>query len=110
MSAILSTIETEPDTAQQPRYGRVEAYFHSDSTTQHKGGAMVTVLCDSEAGARTEVFIRFARLTAKMAYASSATCWFDIAQMFPEMTGELNTTQVALGEHVIMTRAVVMKV
>ena len=38
------------------RPGRVEVYVHSDNCTENKGAAIVTVLCESDFAARTNVF------------------------------------------------------
>lgn len=109
MSAINPEPVFSPDTAERPRYGRIETYSHSDSITQNKGAAMVTVISDSEAGARTREFVKFTGLIAKYAYASSATCWFDIVQAYPTMLKELNDIRIALGEDIHVSRVVVMK-
>jgi translation elongation factor EF-Ts len=49
--------------------GRIETYLHSDGSTQNKGGCMVEVLCQTDFGAKSDEFINFCKLVAKMAYA-----------------------------------------
>jgi hypothetical protein len=105
MNACINPDPIEPTPAQdgseRQRFGRVEAYYsHSDSATQNKGGALVRVMCDSEAVSRTREFVRFAGTVAKYAYAASATCWFDIAQAYPDMVRELNDVRIVLGEDI----------
>lgn len=110
MSALPNLQLIDPDIVlEHPSYGRIEPYSHSDTITQNKGGALVRVICDSEAGSRTQLFVQFAKSVAKFAYATSATCWGDIVETFPDMIKELNDLRIALGEDVKVTKIVVMK-
>jgi translation elongation factor EF-Ts len=98
------------DVSERGRSGRIECYMHSDAITPNKGGAMVRVICDTDFAARTTEFYLFARQVAKFAYASSATCWFDICAAYPEMVTKLAELRVLLGEDVAVTQIVVMKI
>lgn len=98
------------DTSERQSYGRIEAYIHSDSITQNKGGALVRVTCGSEAGAHTQEFIRFVRSVARFAYAASATCWLDITRAYPNLNDELEQVRNVLREPVNVTMIKVMKI
>lgn len=89
--------------------GRIESYIHSDATIPHKGGALVRVTCDTDFAARTPEFCQFVQLVAKLAFASSATCWFDICATYPEMEVRLAEVQAVLREKVSVVRIIVMQ-
>jgi translation elongation factor EF-Ts len=104
------TISTVSDTSERRRSGRIECYLHSDAITPNKGGAMVKVVCDTDFAARTSEFFLFTRLVAQFAYAASATCWEDVARLFPEMGDHLDRIRKTLSEHVEVTEVVVLKI
>jgi translation elongation factor EF-Ts len=66
--------------------GRIEAYLHSDSSSQNKGGALVEVACETEFAAKTDVFVDFAKKVAKMVYAFGS--WKAAVQEMPELEDE----------------------
>jgi translation elongation factor EF-Ts len=114
MSAVLNPdftiVETKPETSERQRFGRIESYNHSDSITQNKGGSLVKVTCDSEAGARTNEFIRFARMVARYAYAASAGSWDAIVAVYPAMDQDLLRIRAVLNENITVDEVVIMKV
>ncbi len=65
--------------------GRVESYIHCDNITANKGGAMVRVNCDTDFAARTPGFVSFSKLCAIRAYASGATTYEGLIDMFPDV-------------------------
>jgi len=72
--------------------GRIESYLHSDRTTFNKGGALVRVTAQTDFGTRTEEFISFCRLTARMAYAAQAKTWDEVVSEYPNL--ELSRTKL----------------
>lgn len=71
---------------------------------------MVKVTCDSEAGARTNQFITFARMVARYAYASSAQSWDAMKMVYPALEQDLLRIRTVLNEHVAIDEVIVMKV
>jgi translation elongation factor EF-Ts len=114
MSAVLTPdftlVDTKPETSERQRFGRVESYSHSDSITQNKGGSLVKVTCDSEAGSRTREFITFVKMVARYAYASSAQSWDSMKLVYPALEQDLLRICAVLNEHVAVDEVVVMKV
>lgn len=47
--------------------GRIESYLHSDRITPNKLGVLVKITSDTDFGAKTPEFIRFAQRVAKLA-------------------------------------------
>jgi len=89
--------------------GRIESYIHSDSITPHKGGALVTVTCDTDFGAKTPEFVQFAKQTARWAYASQASDWSGICEAFPEAEVQrLDITKVLREKIIVRSVAVSM--
>ena len=111
MSACVNDPKPFPltDVSDPNRSGRIECYLHSDAITPNKGGALVKVTCDTDFAARTTEFCQFARSSAKLAYAASATNWADIVVAYPEMETQLARLREVLREHVEVTEVVVMK-
>jgi translation elongation factor EF-Ts len=70
------------------RTGRIETYIHSDSTTQNKGAAVVTVLSQTDFAAKTDEFITFAKSAAKLAFAANTTEWAEVIEAFPHIEEE----------------------
>lgn len=87
--------------------GRIESYVHSDSITRHKGGALIKVACDSEAGSRTDDFAAFALKAAKMAYAADTESWAGVILVFPHMEEERLALCQKLKEEVVITKIAV---
>lgn len=117
VSRIITPISTpEPlpsrdlrDVSEPGRSGRIETYLHSDAITQHKGGAMVKVTCDTDFTARTSEFYLFCRKVAQMAYAADAKCWVEIEAAYPLMVEELAKIKATLKENIIVAEVKVMK-
>lgn len=65
--------------------GRVEIYVHSDSTTKNKGACVVRVLCQSEAGSRTEEFIDFCSKVAMLSYGVNSENWEEVTKEYPSL-------------------------
>ena len=86
------------------RAGRIEAYVHSDSVTRNKGGALVSVTCLTDFGARTDGFVAFAALAARLAYASSAKSWAAVSEAFPEAEARRAALSADLREEVAVDR------
>jgi elongation factor Ts len=97
------------DVSEPGRSGRIETYLHSDAITQHKGGAMVKVTCDTDFTARTNEFYLFCRKVAQMAYASDATCWVEVEAAYPLMVEDLAKIKAILKENIIVAEIKVMK-
>ena len=69
--------------------GRVEAYIHSDSITPNKGGALVTVSCETDFAAKTPVFAEFCKLVAKMAYGLQKANPVELLEEMPDLEVKL---------------------
>ena len=63
--------------------GRIEAYIHSDSTTESKGGVLLDVRCETDFGAKTDVFKDFCKKVAILFYA-----YFDVSVAAATLNGE----------------------
>jgi translation elongation factor EF-Ts len=90
--------------------GRIEAYLHSDKSVPNKGGALVSAVCTTDFAARTDVFIDFVKLVAKMAFAAGASNWDEIVDMFPEIQDRCKAVSAEIREPVTFDRIVVMVV
>jgi translation elongation factor EF-Ts len=101
--------QINPEIADLPRPGRIDHYLHSDAVTRNKGGALVKIICDTDFAARTDEFIMFGSKVAKFAYAASATCWNDIAEVYPELAVEWEQLCKKLRERIEIVSVVVMK-
>ena len=86
------------------RAGRIEAYIHSDSVTANKGGALVSVTCLTDFGARTDSFVAFAARAARLAYAAGATGWDAVVEAFPQAEAERAALSASLREAVTVDR------
>lgn len=64
--------------------GRIESYLHSDNMVKNKGGCLVRVTCETDFAARTDEFINFTKLVARMTYAANPKSWADVVEMFPD--------------------------
>jgi translation elongation factor EF-Ts len=89
--------------------GRIEAYIHSDTITDNKGGALVKVTSDTDFAANTPEFVAFARLVAKRAFGATAIVWQDVINMFPEMETERNKLASILKETVTVEEICVFR-
>ena len=96
--------------------GVATGYLHGDLTTPNKGGSLVTVLCETDFGAKTDVFKLFAEKVAKIAYAASsqvqddAIAWSAIIELFPEIEEERKRLEEEIGETVRVLPAAVQQV
>ncbi len=89
--------------------GRIETYIHSDTTTPHKGGAIVKVTCQTDFAAKTDEFIGFAEKVAKMAYGAGAASWDMVVECWSELEIERAALAKMLRETVTVPEIVVMK-
>ena len=84
--------------------GRIEVYVHSDSVTDNKGACMVEVNCETDFAARTEDFIKFAKLIAQLAYGYNAQDWEDLVNQYAPIARIREEVEEKLGEKVNFTR------
>jgi len=84
--------------------GRIESYIHSDGVTPNKGGAIVEVTCGTDFGAKSDEFIAFAKLVARMAFAFDCQTWDDLVNEHPMMAEKKVEVEKAIGEKVGLRR------
>lgn len=89
--------------------GRIEAYIHSDTITNNKGGAIVKVTSDTDFAANTPEFVAFTRLVAKRAFGATAIIWQDVVNMFPEMETERSNLASILKETITVEDITVLR-
>lgn len=85
--------------------GRIEAYIHSDSSTQNKGGVIVKISCESDFAAKTQEFIDFCKLTARLLYATNTEgpaldLVSNIMEIDPEYKSKLEELEKKLKEKI----------
>jgi translation elongation factor EF-Ts len=89
--------------------GRIEAYMHSDSTTQNKAGCLIKVTCQTDFAAKTQQFIEFSKEIAKYCFGSGSDKWEDVVAMFPELEIKREALAKELKEKVAIEEIVVVK-
>ncbi len=85
--------------------GRIESYIHSDSVTPNKGGALVEVTCETDFCARSEEFVKFCKLVAKMVFAFDAKSFESLVEHYPEIENIKSEAEKTLGEKIILRQA-----
>lgn len=88
--------------------GRIETYTHSDTATSNKGGALVKVLSQTDFAARTEEFISFCRLVARLAYGAQAKTWNDITDAFPDIQVTRSNLEKQLKETITVEEILIL--
>jgi len=89
--------------------GRIEAYIHSDRVTPNKGGCLIEVQCQTDFAARTDAFIAFARIVAKLMFGYGANQWQELAEHCPDLESERCQLESALKERVQVSRVVALR-
>ena len=89
--------------------GRIEAYVHSDSVVQNKGGCLVEVQCQTDFAARTDAFIAFARKVAQLMFGYGAVRWQELTEQCPALESERCQLELDLKERVQVGRVVILR-
>lgn len=89
--------------------GRIEIYVHSDKTTQNKLAGMVKILCESDAAAKTDEFIDFAKKVAKYCVGFNVTNYLDLTDLFPQIEESRKNLQKLLKEDVRIEQIYIMR-
>ena len=96
--------------------GVVRSYLHGDRTAANKGGSLVTVLCETDFAAKTDVFLAFADRAAKMAYAASSQAvdgivtWAAVIELFPDSETERIQVENEISERITVLPAAVHQI
>jgi hypothetical protein len=88
--------------------GRIETYTHSDGTTQNKGSCTVRVDCQTEFGAKTDVFKAFCKRAALLCYGAQSEIYADVIVTFPELEQERLDLEKTMQEKVTVQRIVIV--
>ncbi len=89
--------------------GRIQTYTHSDSTTPNKGGVILEVTCETDFGARTPQFIKFAEFVAQAAYGSGKYTWPELCAAWPAAEQAKGEVEAEIKETITVRQIQIVK-
>jgi translation elongation factor EF-Ts len=88
--------------------GRIECYIHSIEGKENKGACLVEILCETEIGAKKEIFKKFCKEVSYIAFISQSNCWRDIRELCPSIAETKNKVEEKIGEKLKINKIVIL--